>query len=332
MISIIVPVYNAEKQLPHCIDSILAQSISDWELILVDDGSQDASLSICKQYADNDSRIKIFHKTNEGPGSARNYGIDKSKAEYVCFVDADDWIEPFYLEQFITFGMDEYDLLIQGLIYEHNKKKVRTRILNSKCYTKDHFAEAIRDNDLLDYGSPCCKLFRKTLLHQHKIIFPTNYHYGEDSIFYLRYLRHCNKLRCIPYQGYHYVMYSEESLSRKTHPSQDLFHYLCDENTIYSVLLSKSYDADLLQKLNEKHVMLAKRAYINMFRLDYKTHEKVTLMAHFANHIRPLLSSSNLSLPDKLFLLFSRFPGRFQEPLFNLLCKLKIIQVHNRPV
>ena len=97
-ISVIIPVYNAEKTLHRCIDSILAQTFSDFEVLLIDDGSKDKSGEICDEYARKDSRIKVCHKENGGVSSARNTGLSKAMGEYVIHCDADDFIEPEMLD------------------------------------------------------------------------------------------------------------------------------------------------------------------------------------------------------------------------------------------
>ena len=96
-ISVIIPVYNAEKTLHRCIDSILAQTFSDFEVLLIDDGSKDKSGEICDEYARKDSRIKVCHKENGGVSSARNMGLDNAKGEWITFVDADDYIASDFL-------------------------------------------------------------------------------------------------------------------------------------------------------------------------------------------------------------------------------------------
>lgn len=97
LISIIVPVYNAEQYLPRCIDSILAQTFTDFELLLIDDGSTDSSGKICVEYAGKDFRIRVFHKENGGVSSARNVGLDKARGEWVCFADSDDKMSETYV-------------------------------------------------------------------------------------------------------------------------------------------------------------------------------------------------------------------------------------------
>lgn len=97
-ISVIVPVYNGEECISRCVDSIILQSFTDWELILIDDGSVDASCLICDDYARKDTRIKVVHKKNGGVSTARNRGIEEAHGEYVLFVDADDYLEDNYLQ------------------------------------------------------------------------------------------------------------------------------------------------------------------------------------------------------------------------------------------
>lgn len=107
-ISVIVPIYKAEKTLSKCISSILEQSLPDFELLLIDDGSSDASSSICEDWADRDERIRVFHQQNAGVSAARNKGLVEATGEYVCFVDSDDWVKTDYLKIY----MRHYYLMI----------------------------------------------------------------------------------------------------------------------------------------------------------------------------------------------------------------------------
>ena len=112
-VSIIVPVYNVELYLSKCIDSILAQSFTDWECILVDDGSKDSSGKICDEYALKDTRIKVIHQTNKGVSVARQVGIDNASGEYSIHIDPDDWVEPNMLEELYNKAKtDDADMVI----------------------------------------------------------------------------------------------------------------------------------------------------------------------------------------------------------------------------
>lgn len=118
-ISVIVPVYNVENYIEKCIESILSQTYTDFELLLINDGSSDKSGSICDTYANKDERIRVFHKKNEGVSIARNFGIKHSLGEWVCFVDSDDWVENLYLEKFVeNKELDEDTMVSQGIIYD----------------------------------------------------------------------------------------------------------------------------------------------------------------------------------------------------------------------
>ena len=97
-ISVIVPVYNAEHYVGRCIESVLDQTYCDWQMILVDDGSEDKSLEICQKYADMDKRINVIHQENAGPGIARNTGINEAVGQYIVFIDSDDYIEKEYFQ------------------------------------------------------------------------------------------------------------------------------------------------------------------------------------------------------------------------------------------
>lgn len=108
-ISVIIPVYNAEKYLRKCIESVLNQTFGDFELLLVDDGSPDHSGEICDEYAQKDSRVHVFHKPNGGTANARNYGLDHSQGDYVAFIDNDDYVEPTYLGDMYS-AMTHYDV------------------------------------------------------------------------------------------------------------------------------------------------------------------------------------------------------------------------------
>ena len=101
-ISIIIPIYDVESYLRKCLDSIIEQSFPYFELLLINDGSTDASAQICQEYVEKDDRIRYFEKENGGVSSARNFGIKHSRGEYITFIDSDDWVEPNYLEIFIS--------------------------------------------------------------------------------------------------------------------------------------------------------------------------------------------------------------------------------------
>lgn len=223
-ISIIVPVYNAEKYLQSCIDSILNQTFLDFELLLIDDGSKDTSLEICDKYAKNDKRVKTFHQKNQGVSATRNRGIEIAVGEYVCFVDSDDWIEVNFLEK--LFEHSEFaDLnILTGLAYDYpNKTICRNPNYSQKKYLKKEIINLLIENNFFTIGDggSCSKLFRKNILANNNVKFIDNNAAYEDTLFTFEYLSKCEKVSIAKGSHYHYMHRDTGSLSTKKHPYQN---------------------------------------------------------------------------------------------------------------
>ena len=128
LVSVIMPVYNCEKYLKESIESVISQSYQNWELIIVDDGSKDKSVSIIKSYMEKDKRIQLYKNESgeHGPGIARNYGMEKIRGKYTYFIDADDWIEKDLLQDTVTLAEKKHaDIVPFGFIIEDNGKKIK---------------------------------------------------------------------------------------------------------------------------------------------------------------------------------------------------------------
>lgn len=188
MISIIVPVYNVEHVLERCIKSILTQTYTDIELLLINDGSSDNSEFICKKYAEIDSRVHFYTKDNGGAASARNFGIEVSKGEYIQFVDSDDWIEKNMVESMYHALVDyKVDWVICGMKYISLKKTSFNLFGNYCCRLMDEMCKVIMEyytKGILH--SSCNKLYKKSFITNNM---KENYVYGEDYIFNLNYLK-----------------------------------------------------------------------------------------------------------------------------------------------
>lgn len=204
-ISIIVPVYKVEQYLPKCIESILAQTFQDWELLLVDDGSPDTSGKICDGYALKDSRIKVFHKVNGGVSSARNLGIDNAKGEWITFIDSDDYIQPSFLEGLyapIAQG-EEVDFVHGGCVNVINEEFVS--INQSYDYyvgdDKNILFQKLR-------GLSVSKLFRlKNIIYWadgQTLYFDEKMKIAEDMAFTLDYALYVSRFALVPEKGYCY--------------------------------------------------------------------------------------------------------------------------------
>ncbi|OUP29921.1 glycosyltransferase [Bacteroides sp. An19] len=176
-ISVIVPVYNVEQYLPRCIDSILAQTFTDFELLLIDDGSTDNSGKICDEYASKDSRIRVFHKENGGATQARAYGVNNVYSNsYICFVDSDDDIPSDSFQILSNFMLDKYDIIIGRANDKPYKKKEMT-------------AEENRSFAILGKVIPCspwARLIRRTLFSVDTFDIPKSIIRGEDMIMNIK--------------------------------------------------------------------------------------------------------------------------------------------------
>lgn len=220
--SVIIPVYNVENYLRQCIESVLAQSETSFELLLVDDGSTDGSGEICDEYALKDSRIRVFHQRNQGVSVARNVGIDHSYGEWICFVDSDDYVGSDYLAAFLTQGcLQENCLNIQG---RHIVSDISGEILRSLYYpdlyiNKKNVAEVFSHCNFLANSGPVEKLFNRKVLNDYQIRFRSDLTVREDALFVYAYRIKMESMRLIPVTTYYYRQaFKRSSLSSKNHP------------------------------------------------------------------------------------------------------------------
>ena len=208
MISVIVPVYNVSQYLPQCIKSILSQSYRNFELLLVDDGSSDNSLSICENYAKQDNRISVLSKKNGGVSSARNLGLDNIHGEWVAFIDGDDYVNEFYLEHMMRAlkVQDMADLVIAGFTRVDDtslhsiidKWTYDNDLITTQQITFDQL------NKIITWGVSVSKLFRASIIKAQHIRF-NNIPIKEDVAFLLNFVDKCNLIALTEYNDYLYV-------------------------------------------------------------------------------------------------------------------------------
>lgn len=211
MVSIIVPVYNMEKYVIECIESLINQTFEDIEIILVDDGSTDNSGKICDTYLQKDERVQVYHINNSGPSFARNFGVKKSKGEYIMFVDADDWIDIDTIEiclkdaknsDIVLFNMCDF---IETIIQKYLVFEGETRYFTAN---EMGYIEEILLVNKTEYGGSAisltgsyCKLYKKTVLET--CVFPEDIISGEDACFVAQVLRNAKTLAYTNHVFYH---------------------------------------------------------------------------------------------------------------------------------
>lgn len=220
LISVIVPVYNAESSINRCIESILAQTYENIEVILINDGSTDSSLAICRNFADRDSRVRVIDQPNRGVAMARQAGIDIAEGTYSIHTDPDDWIEPTMLEEmYVKATGENADMVICDFMIDfadrskHARQKVRKRdsvhCLNQMMYGRIH-------------GSLCNKLIRTDLYRQHDIRFFDGLNYCEDFLTCAQMFIKGIKISYIPKALYHYDQIVNTNSATRRHTKSTL--------------------------------------------------------------------------------------------------------------
>lgn len=201
-ISVIVPVYNAEAYIHRCINSLLAQTFDDFEIILVDDGSLDGSGAICDDYARKNSRVRVFHKENGGVASARQLGVDKARGEYTIHTDPDDWVEPTMLEELYYRAKTETaDMVICDFLVEEKEGSIY-RVQQPTNNSADVVLEELLLYRL--HGSLCNKLIRRECYTLYNIAFVKGLNYCEDYLVCVKLLQKGIKVAYLNKAFYHY--------------------------------------------------------------------------------------------------------------------------------
>lgn len=205
MISIITPVYNAEKTLKRCVDSILKQSYADWELLLVNDGSTDESAAICRDYESADNRIRVFDKANSGASSARNMGLENARGEWIAFCDADDWVDENWLELFAAHLHDDgVQMVVQGFKPVGKKWHGPGTGVNFRGSVKEGI---LRLAEMYVLGYLWAKIIRRDIVDAYGLRFDTRLIFREDEDFLLLYMQHMHGEMCCMEQGaYNYAV------------------------------------------------------------------------------------------------------------------------------
>lgn len=219
IISIIVPVYNGEKFLRKCIDSIQNQILTNWQLLLIDDGSTDGSPQICDEYAARDGRIQVIHKSNGGVSAARNDGLELAQGKYIGFVDADDWILPDMYGKLVNQAEKNHADIVMcdaKTVYADGREELDTitQLSRNVILDRNNFKAEL----LLELaGSACRCLYRRDLIQKARLKYPAGIHFSEDRIFNLYAMGYCAKLYYLK-EAYYMRFMNDESAVHRFHP------------------------------------------------------------------------------------------------------------------
>lgn len=317
LVSVILPIYNMEKYLGECLDSIITQTYSNIEIICVIDGAQDNSKLIADKYAENDSRITVLWQENAGSGPARNNGLNHANGKYIVFIDPDDWISEDFIEKLIEAQADKYDFVMAGatsVVFENDVEvKRRSTIETPRIYDypgfKSEYLKLYREGVI---GSPTKKVYLKRIIDQYNIVFP-DFRRSQDIVFNYRYFNHCENARVISYKGYYYRIEPKDRLLRLKEDYYETLNYIVrDVRKLYSSWASEVPEIEIANTY----------VYIYMANIESNViaNRDVSKMIH-NDEVKYIFNTTNISRIDVL--LTKIFISNHNEMLIKLLYKLR---------
>ncbi len=293
-ISVIVAVYNAEKTIFKCLDSISSQTYEDFEVVMVDDGSLDGSAKMIDEYASHDSRFKAFHKANGGVSSSRQFGIDHALGDYTIHVDPDDWIDPDMLASLCAKAdASEADMVICDFYIDSYKgeeyiKQQPHDVDDNNAIVKELFGRL--------HGSTCNKLIKRSCYTQHDVRFPKQLSFCEDQYVIVSLLLHPIKVAYLPKAYYHYVRGAEGSLSKSY--SSKMLEQDKIALKLFTSLVADTPMRDFVEAQKARFMM----GHAFWWGANYFSSKK--FQREFSCYL-PLLKKTNLSKSEKLLLTLS---------------------------
>lgn len=220
LISIITPIYNAEKYLEECLQSILRQSLTDFELLLIDNNSRDRSVEICRQYMERDPRIKLFHCQKPGASAARNYGLDRASGDFAVFIDADDWVEADHLENLVGRGLTQRDITFTNAFISYDLQLTEKEVSGQEC---DRVFAQLRRQTF--FGWTWNKIFNRSIIEEHRIRFNEGMRLHEDELFTAEYCQYVDHVRVSNRKTYHYRILNTSVMRSKMPKEEKLSCY-----------------------------------------------------------------------------------------------------------
>jgi len=291
-ISVIIPVFNSEKDLEECVNSILCQSFSDFEIILIDDGSSDRSFEICQTFCKNDNRVHFVSQKNKGVSSARNNGIANAQGRYISFIDADDYVDSEFLKRAYRIMKDNcYDLYASGLVMEfwENGCICKAVSYTSSCSGQHSVKEILeqwgKGFPQIYMSGPCCKLYKSSIIKDNKIFFDESLDRGEDLSFNLDYLSKSNITFFDTNIYYHYRRENKNSLYSR---------YNSDAYNVYKKVYGKMRNLRLIKSCENRNEFneLCVGQLIGMIHDSYK--HKMATTPSMRKHVIKLISEDEL--------------------------------------
>lgn len=217
LISVMVPVYNAEQNLPKCIESLMVQTYENIQILLVNDGSKDASLEVCTRYADTDSRIKVVNQENGGEGAARNRGLKEANGAYICFVDADDYVKPDFVKNLYEMQkINQAQLSICGFVELKDNEVINETTGNVEFMTQAEAMENLLKHTSFK-GYVWNKMFIMNIIRENQMQFDQSLAVWTDVLFVFTYMQYIKKAVYDPKSMYYYIFWESSVSHQKNH-------------------------------------------------------------------------------------------------------------------
>ena len=316
LVSIIVPVYNAEKYIKECVNSIINQTYRNIEIILVNDGSKDSSSKICQLLAKNNPRVKYISQNNKGPSAARNKGIRYAKGDYIQFVDSDDIIEDNMTEELVRAKDKNSQLVLCGYnIISRNKTSSKKPNIAGN-YTREEFLRcfgSLFSNRLIN--SPCNKLYDKKILDENNLYFDEGISIGEDLLFNLDFLNCCSAITILPKTLYNYNRFNTNSLTQSY-----INHYFENQQKLYDsirffLLSNNKYIGNNIEHIETSYTNRVIESIANLFHNNNDLSEKA-----IRENIKAIILHIDVRRSVKYFQ-----KGNIQKKTIGLFIKLKLV-------
>lgn len=300
-LSIIIPVYNAEAYLDECLHSILTQSFPDYELILIDDGSNDNSGKICDKYANLNNSIRVLHLRNGGASAARNRGLDIASGKYVWFIDADDWIDKDFLNS-LNWDMMP-DILFFGYKNISKTSRETCQIQSYDITYRENFGDVI--DSLFThrnqyFGFSWNKIFRRSIIENHNIRFRENLIIKEDEVFTLEYCKHISNISILSATPYNYRIL-QDSVSHSPRKKRNMYE-------LATFLDKEIKDYRYPHQLSQSFTKAIAYYYREAIKEKYKDPELGKVIRNYISFIKRNKDSIKLSIKNKCFLLIPSIP------------------------
>lgn len=320
LISIIVPVYNSEKYIEKCINSLINQTYENLEIIIINDGSKDKSLEKIRKIAKMEQRIKVVSKENSGVSSTRNKGIELSNGKYIIFIDSDDYVEPNFVEV-LHKNLIENDVdLVSCAYYLETGNKLEPRYIKEKnnILNRNELYSSTINFESGITQSPCNKIFKANIIKKNNLCFPISIKVGEDMLFNIEYISFCEKGFFVNDILYHYIRDNLDSATNSNNfTDEDLIKSMKSYEIVIENFKNKGLDEVVLNSGKEQYINTYKgwmaRAIVQKYQNKELLNKYKTQSLIYYNEIK-----KNYGIVKKIKNFICLYFPKFYLKLFNM--------------